>query len=537
MKKNNFLKGAAILGVAGIITKMLGAVYRIPLSNFIGPEGLGYYQVAYSLYMLLLVISTSGFPTAMAKMISEKRAEEDYVGANRVFKVALMGFLTVGIISSVTVAIFAEKIVILMKNEGGYYALMALVPALLLVPILSAFRGYFQGKQNMAPIAVSQTIEQFVRVGTGLPLAYLLLNRGLPKAAGGASLGGSIGAFVSILVILFFYFKDKKNRVEEISLTKSKEIESYKKIGKTIILIAIPITIGASIAPMIGLADTTLINSGLEHLGYSVKKTSAYLGLLTGNAQTLINFPQVLSMALAMSLVPVIAEANAVRNKVYMNTTINSGIRVAFLFGLPSSVGLFVLSKPILGLLYRGLSNEEMYLASNLLRILSLGLLFLILMQTMTAMIQGMGKPFIPVKNLAISLVIKIVLTYILTRNESLNIKGAAIATVITYIVGATLTYIDLKKLSELNINKGNKLVKTVIVSILMGVATFLSYKVFYPIFGNSLSTLVAVVIAGGVYVLGLLVFKGISREDLESFPKGEKIIKILEKWGRLSDE
>lgn len=537
MKKNNFLKGAAILGVAGLVTKMLGAVYRIPLSNLIKPEGLGYYQVAYSLYMLLLVVSTSGFPTAMAKMISEKRAEKDYLGANRVFKVALMGFLTVGIVSSITVAVFAGKIVKLMKNEGGYYALIALVPALLLVPILSAFRGYFQGKQDMAPIAISQTVEQFVRVGTGLPLAYLLLNKGLPKAAGGASLGGSIGAFVSIVVILLFYFKDKKNRIEEIKLTDSREIESYKKIGKTILFIAIPITIGASIAPMIGLADTTLINSGLEHLGYSIKKTSAYLGLLTGNAQTLINFPQVLSMALAMSLVPVIAEANAVKNKVYMNKTINSGIRVSFLFGLPSSVGLFVLSKPILGLLYRGLSSDEIYTASQLLKTLSLGLIFLILLQTMTAMIQGMGKPFIPVKNLAISLVVKIVLTYILTRNESLNIKGAAIATVITYIVGSVLTYIDLRKLSELDINKGNNLVKTFIVSIIMGGVTFLGYKVIAPILGNSLGTLISVTIGGGVYLIGLLMFKTLSREDLESFPKGERIIKILEKWGKLSDE
>jgi stage V sporulation protein B len=190
MSKDNFLKGAAILGIAGAIVKILGAFYRIPLNNILGSEGIGYYQTAYPLYVLLLTISTAGFPVAIAKLVSEKRAIGNHKAAHKAFKVAFLGMLIAGILTSIFVFTNAKNIVTKWENPDAYYALIALVPALFFVPIMSAFRGYFQGRQTMTPTALSQIIEQLFRVIAGLMLTYYLLDMGLPIAAGGASFGG-----------------------------------------------------------------------------------------------------------------------------------------------------------------------------------------------------------------------------------------------------------------------------------------------------------------------------------------------------------
>lgn len=177
MTKDNFLKGAAILGIAGAIVKVLGAFYRLPLGNIIKPEGMGYYQTAYPLYVLLLTLSTSGFPVAIAKLVSEKRALGNYKGAHKVFKIAFLGLLIAAILTSLFVLLNAKTIVVALENENAYYSLIALVPALFFVPIMTAIRGYFQGRQNMTPTALSQIVEQLFRVSSGLMLTYILLDR------------------------------------------------------------------------------------------------------------------------------------------------------------------------------------------------------------------------------------------------------------------------------------------------------------------------------------------------------------------------
>ena len=209
-KDNSFLKGAAILGMAGVVVKILGAIYRIPIGNIITDIGMGYYQTAYPLYVLLLTISTAGFPVAIAKLVSEKRALGDYRSAHKVFKVALLGLILAGILTSIFVLLGAKSIVDYIGNPNAYYSFIALVPALFFVPIMSAFRGLFQGRQNMVPTAISQIAEQFFRVLTGLTLTSLLLGRGIPVAAGGASFGGSAGAIIGAAVIIYILKRKMK---------------------------------------------------------------------------------------------------------------------------------------------------------------------------------------------------------------------------------------------------------------------------------------------------------------------------------------
>lgn len=533
-KDNSFIKSAAILGAAGIIVKILGAIYRIPIGNIIKTEGLGYYQTAYPFYVLLLTVSTSGFPVAIAKLVSENRAVGDHKSAFKVFRVALAGLFIAGILTSLFVFFNAEDIVTASGNINAYYALIALVPALFFVPIMSAFRGLFQGRNNMVPTALSQISEQFFRVASGLLLTYLLLDRGIPIAAGGASFGGSIGAFIGTVVIYIIYITKKREIKEEIEDSKIDRKYPISNIVKDLLIIAIPITIGSAIAPIMDTIDTRLVQRRLQYIGYSEAVANSMFGELKGLAQTLINLPQVFSIAIAMSLVPIIASANAKKQKKEVSNIIGSGIRITLLIGLPCAFGLFVLAKPIIGLLFYKNTAETIKNTGEILQYLSFGVIFLTLVQALTAMLQGLGKPIIPVINLFIGAIFKVVLTYTLTAMPSINIKGAAISTVVAYGVAAILDLIMIRFIAKIEFDYMGIFIKPLISSIGMGILVKLSYGGLTNILSENISTIISIVIGGLVYVILLVIMGTITDEDMALLPNGNKILEKMERIRRL---
>lgn len=530
-KDNNFLRGAAILGMAGVIVKILGAIYRIPLSNIIKAEGMGYYQTAYPFYVLLLTISTAGFPVAIAKLVSEKRALGDYRSAYKVFKVALMGLFFGGILTSLVVGLGAKTIVNSLGNSNAYYSLIALIPALFFVPIMSAFRGLFQGRKTMAPTAISQIAEQFFRVITGLSLTMFLLNKGIPVAAGGASFGGSMGAIAGTVIIIIIYLKQRKEIHKEISLSTINKEYRISRIVKDLLVIAIPITIGAAIAPIMDTIDAALVLKRLQSINYSESLANELYGQLKGMAQTLINLPQVFSIAIAMSLVPAISDAFARKNKSEIKDLISSGIRITLLIGLPCALGLFVLAKPIIALLYFNNSPEILTSTGKILGYLSFGVIFLTLVQTLTAMLQGLGRPFIPVKNLAIGAMVKVILTYTLTAVPSVNINGAAISTVVAYLIAASLDLIGVVKVTRIKFDYNKIMLKPFLASLGMAIAARLSYVLLSGLVGDKLSTLIAVLVGAIAYIALLVITGTLTKEDYSLIPKGDKIAKRLEKF------
>lgn len=530
-KQNSFVKGAAILGMAGVIVKILGAIYRIPLSNIIKAEGMGYYQTAYPFYVLLLTISTSGIPVAVAKIVSEKRALGDYSNAQKVFKTALTVMAISGLLTSSILLIFAKKIVNYLGNPNAYYALIALTPALLFVPIMSAFRGFFQGRQNMVPTALSQIVEQLFRVVFGLTLTVILLDKGIPIAAGGASLGGSVGAIFGTICIVFIYylFRDTIKR-ESHKTIEAKEYPA-KSIIRDLLLIAIPITIGSAIAPIMDAIDASLVLRRLQSISFTQQESNALYGQLKGMAQTLINLPQVFSMAIAMSLVPAISSLKAKDSKEELNATISSGIRITLLIGLPCALGIFVLAEPIIRLLY--FSNTEQVIVSTgkILRYLSLGVVFLTLVQSLTAIIQGLGKPFIPVRNLFIGALAKVLLTYTLTAIPAININGAAISTVTAYAIASLLNLKYVITKGKIHLDLKDIFIKPFISSIIMSIFAASGYYLVHLLAGNSISTLTAVVLGVISYVVALFMTKTITKEDILLMTKNEKILAIADKY------
>ena len=528
MKKDSFLKGAAILGAAGIIVKIMGAFFRIPLGRIIGSEGLGYYQVGYPIYTFLLAFSAAGFPTAISKLVSEKRAQDNHKGAYQVFKVSFILLLIIGSISSIGLALGARYFVdTIIESPNAYYAVLTLAPALFFVSLLAAFRGYFQGMKNMIPSAISQIVEQFGRVLLGLTLAVVLLPRGVEIAATSPSFGATIGGLLAFLYMLIVFYRARRKEILNPEIKLGEE-DTFTGVVRDLFKISIPITIGASVLPLISMMDSLIVLRRLQQIGFTYAEANQLFGQLTGMAVTLINLPQVLTVALAASIVPVISESVTMGNFESVKKDTQTAFRISMLLGLPAAVGLGVLSTPIMKLLF----PAEPASVGEILLFLSVAVLFLTQVQTLTGILQGVGKPIVPVRNLMIGAGVKLATTYVLTGIPSLNVKGAALGTVAAYLVASVLNFIAVKKYTNTQFDVVKVFIKPIISALTMGIVVKLGYTLLAPAAGNRLATVVAIFIGAAVYGVMLLATKTFTVEDLELLPGGNKLSRIMQKLG-----
>lgn len=530
--KDSFMKGALILGLAGIIVKIIGAFFRIPVGNLIGAEGIGYYQAAYPVYTLFLTLATAGFPTALAKLVSEKIAIGNYKGAHKVFKVSYCVLTITGFLSFCIFFFGADFIVTyIMKNPGAKSAMVAISPALLFVPAMSSYRGYFQGRREMTHIAISQIIEQLFRVLLGITLAYLFMhnlgpNPGPKQGAAGAIMGATIGAIASIIYLIIAYLFKLRTVKREIKSSKKFREESASRILKKLLVVAIPITIGAAVMPLVNMIDTVIVIRRLVEGGFSQNQATAMFGQLTGMAMTIINLPAVITVAMSMSLVPAISQAYAVgnRNKVIKET--KSAIKITLMIVLPAAFGIASLAHPIMKLLF----PAQPYFVGTILLVLTPCVVFLGLIQSLNGILQGMGKPMVPVTCLVIGMVFKIVLSYTLTAIPEINVIGSALGTVTAYFVTAMLELNYIKKAMRMKLSVKTFFIKPLIIVLIMFVTVKLSYGFMIGMLGNTLSTLISIAIGGIIYIIATIALGGIKKEELLNMPKGDKVYKILRK-------
>lgn len=530
MGKKTFLKGAAILGIAGLLVQVMGAIFRIPLGNIIGDEGMGYYQTAYPIYVFLLVFSTNGAPAAISKMTSERVAVGKHSEAYRVFRLSFVLMFVIGIVAAAIFFFGAELIVNLLKNPGAYYAMLSISPALLFVPIMAVYRGYFQGLQEMEPTAISQLAEQAVRVAIGLSLAIFLLPKGLEFAAAGATFGTSIGPIAGVVMLIILYYRRRNRIKQEIAKDKTQDKESAGKILGTLAAIAIPITIGVSILPIMNIVDVVIVMRRLQDIGFSLNEANALYGQLTGMAGPVINIPMALALSIALSMVPAIAAANSVKDTEFLNMNVKLGLRTAMIIGVPCTFGLMALAKPIMLLLYP-MQAESASSAASSLFILSIGIIFLAIAQTMAGILQGLGKPYTAVMALAIGVVVKAIATYILTGIPSLNVQGAAWGSTLAYLVIGIVNFMAVKKMTGTRFNYRLAIVKPLLSGVIMTVFVLASFYLFRIGIGDKLATVVSIAIAAAVYVIMLLKTKSIAVHEIMLLPKGEKLVNLLTKF------
>jgi stage V sporulation protein B len=521
LQKKSFIKGALILSAAGILSKILGAVYRIPFARIVEGEGLGIYQMAYPFYTLILAVSTAGIPLAVSKLISERECQGDYDGVRKVFRLSLIALTAFGILASGLLFLSADWISInILKEPRAALSLKAIAPAILFTSVIANFRGFFQGHQRMTPTAISQVLEQFVRVGTVFIATWFLLDKGLELTAAGASFGASTGSFAALVVIILIYMFSRERKEKSQVCNEEKSGDLFKKI----VQLAIPITIGALVLPLMQIMDTFLVPGTLQKAGVEAARATDLFGQLSGMAGSIINLPFMVTTSLAASLVPSISEKIKLGLEKEVQTLLSSGFKLAAVIVLPATAGLMVLSEPIMTMLFKEpeAGSALLWMAPT---VLAIGAY-----QVASGTLQGYGKVMVPVISLVSGVTIKAVLTYVLII-KGMGIEGAALATVIGYLAAAGINIHIMNKFTGKSwFSFQEHLTKPFSAVVMMSVAAIFFHRIFM-FAGNSLATLASISLAGVVYLLVLVKIKGIKEEEIQQMPKfGEKLVKIGKK-------
>lgn len=511
-----FVKGTLILSVAALFAKVLSAFFRVPLTALIGDIGMGYYGYGYPIYTLCTAIAIVGIPSTIAKLVAEKRVLGQYKEAHLIFKHTLKLMIGVGAIMSALLAIGAPFMIRAFKWESQtIYSLWGLALSPLFVCIMGVYRGYFQGMQNMMPTAISQVIENLGRVIVGLALAVAFLPD-VAKAAGGASFGAVAGGICGAIVLSILYIKKRPEIASEMNTqvtAVSKEI-TFKYIAKTVLWIAIPISIGAAVNSVMNFMDSALVSARLISFGVSEIDATASFGQLTKVA-TFINFPLTFGMALVVGVVPAIAEAMAKKDMKEVQDKIELGTRFALLISLPAAIGLAVLANPIMKLIYPTAPEGGKVLAIS-----ALSIAFVMLGQAFTGIQQGMGRVWVPVKALVYAAIVKGIFNFILVASP-LKVTGAAVASIIGYAVFSAYNYFAMRKATGFKLNVSLVLIKPIIASLAMGACAWGTYQGLGLILDsstfkhNALMTLASVGVGVIVYAILLYAVGGISKEDI----------------------
>ena len=517
-KKQTFMKGALILMIANIIVKVIGAAFKIPITYLIGEEGMALFSTSYNVYTWLFIVATAGIPVAISRMISETRARGNHSEVERIFKVSFSLLSFIGVAGTLILFFGADLFSRLMDNPDAKLGIMAISPAILFVALMSAYRGYFQGHQNMLPTAISEVSEALGKLVIGFILAYLLLEKGVIYASSGAVFGVAMGGLLGFLTLFFAYMvKSRKKSENSIGFVRTRGT-----ILKELIMIALPITIGASVFSLTSLIDVAMIMRNLQNGGFSYSEAKHLYGSYTGYAVPLFNLPPTLISAITISLVPTIAKALAEGDKTTAKSTTANSIFITLIFALPCSVGMSILAQPILALVYNNTN------ATNTLKVLSLAIVFVSLVMVTNAILQSAGKERIPVINMLIGGVVKIFINNYLVKNPDFNILGAPIGTILCYAVILVLNFICLVRVINIKFSFVQYIVKPLVAVALMGFGTLFAYNSMVGILGAKLSLIAAIGVAVVIYLAALLVMRTLDARLICAVPGLSKFAPIL---------
>jgi len=536
-----FVKGAAILGVAGLVSKLLGAVYRIPYQNIAGDIGLYVYMQVYPLYSTLLILATAGFPIAISKIVSERLAVGDAPGARKAFRVASISLLVLGLFFFFLLYAGAPLVSRFMGDEHLTQPLRAVAWSLPLVPMVSILRGYFQGQQNMMPTGVSQVIEQLVRVIFILAAAFwaMMVYHDEYLAGTGAVFAAFPGALAAIVVLLVYWRRNNRSPIAS-GITAGQplaETWSNRDVLRSLLYYALPICLGALVLPLIPLVDSLTVVNLLQWSGVHEDAAKLVKGAFD-RGQPLIQFGTFFATSLSLALVPAISEAVAQGQHQLIANRTEVALRLTFLLGLPASFGLALLAEPINVMLYGDANGTEA------LAIQAFTILFATLGIATSGILQGLGRVTLPARNLFIGVLVKLVLNVALV--PFWGISGAALATVMAYLAAMLCNMAAIRKytgaLFGLRQIVGKPLLSVVIMAVVVLAAEWLSTLILHEIIktGRLLNTLVGLtaVGAGGVtYLLALLKTGGLTRADIRFLPRGERIASLLTRLNLMPKE
>ena len=535
-KKQNFIQGAVILMAASLIVKVIGAFFQIPLQNLIGGEespAFGLFSAAYRIYTAMLVVSTVGLPAALSKMVAEATACGREREVHRIVRVAAGIFVPVGVLATAVLFFGAETFAGWIKNPDARLAVMAIAPSVLMVAILSVFRGYYQGRSNMVPTAVSQVIEAAGKLVVGLGLAFYAKQQGMddPVVAALAVLGVTLGEVVAAAYMLVQAGLSRR-RAERVHIL-SDAVRPTRELAKTLLSLSIPITISSAVMSVTDLIDVALIAARLQSpaVGMTAEAATTAYGIYTGTVN-FFNLPQTLITALAVSVLPTIASARASQNFTKVSKTLSTALRLTMIITLPAGVGFLLLSGPILRIFYSvGVSVQ----GGPLMAMLGVAVPAGALVAVTNATLQAFGRIDLPLISMFLGGVVKMLGDYYLIGNPAFSILGAPISTAVCYWLIAMLNLFHIGRLSHALPPIGKTVGRPLAATVGMGAVTYLVHTLLLRLTGvapgvmvDKLVTLIAIAAAGAAYLALLLMLHAIEREDVLLLPKGEKIADIL---------
>lgn len=533
MTRETFLRGALILAVGGLASRGLGAVYRFFLPWIMGPEaeyGIGLFNFAYPLYVFFLAVSSTGIPSAVAKLVAENLARRRPDRAQAVFRLSLLLMTLLGLALSGLLfwgaPYYARHVA---REERAALSVIAVAPAVFFVSIMSAFRGYFQGHQYMKPTAVSQVVEQTVRIGTMLLLAWLLLPRGIEYSAAGATFGAVTGAVAGMLYLMFVYTRSGSLAARAPVPEAGRGGFSRRALLREIVTLAVPVSLIGVIQPIIGVLDSLIVPLRLHAAGFDGTEATSLYGILTGFAAPFMIAPTVFGFALASSLVPSVSEAVAVGDRASLRHKNNLGLRAILILLLPSAGGLLALAREIPATFF---DSPE---TGAPLALLALGTVFLGMQQSSSSFLYGMGVVNAPVRSLVVGALVKFSVTWSLTAIPSMNINGAALGTTLGFLVAVSLNLRTLQRELDYRIPWWSLGGKTLQATVVMAVLARLTFLALRGVLGLKAATLAAVAAGGAAYVVILPLLGGVTARDLEIVPGlGPKLAGWLRRTGLL---
>ena len=532
-KGEKFLKGTFILTIAGFVVKVIGSLNWIFVSRILGGEGIGLYQMAFPIYFFAMTVSQAGVPVAISIITAERVALKDIFGAKRVFRISMILMLFTGIVCSLLTYLAADWLIEwqMIRDPRAYMSVVALAPTVFFVTFLASSRGYLQGWQRMTPTAVSQIVEQIFRVITMVALAGLLLPWGLDYAAAGASLGALAGAVTGLIVLVYFHWKlnrdIEREYGKELKPAEGTEHESCWEIIRRIFVLSLPVSAASIMLPVVSNLDLMIVPQRLEVAGYSVNQATELFGYLTGMAVPLVNLATILTASLAMSIVPAISEARALKDmsRVYSQTA--ASVRISNFVCFPAFVIVFVLATPISSLIYNAPGAGPAVMIS------AFSIILLGLHQVSTGVLQGLGHTTIPMVNMVLAAVAKVILNWELTALPWLGIMGAAWATAADMGVAAIINLYFIHRYIGYRMEIP-QLLKTIGASVVMAGAVKLFYDfTIAELQSEIFSTFGAVFFGCLVYLVAMVLFGGILEQDMQRIPMiGKYAIRLFRRLG-----
>ena len=554
-KKQSFLHGTALLAGATAIVKIIGAFYKIPLKMIIGDEGFSYFNTAYEIYSLLLLISTAGLPVAMSRMISQASSLGHSNQVKRVYSTARNLFLLLGIAGTLLMTLCCKWLARVQGQPDAFYAIACLGPCVLLICMMSTYRGFFQGQGNMIPTSVSQVLEAITKLIVGIALALLVVRYtgNIPQAAGAAILGVTISCVASVFYLARCF------RVGYRQLPASNDVATHpNSTAKQLLSIAVPITIGAAGLQLLTVLETGIYMDNITELlqsgAYQNEVTNAlqaevlknYPGISLENlkikvaanlkgiynmTQTVYNLPVAFVAPITISIIPAITSHLTLQNSRGARTTAESAARITGLISMPCAVGLIVLAAPVMSLL-GGYSGHPLTLAAQLMTVLGVCIVLNSIVLLTNAIMQAHGHANLPVVNMLIGGILKLVAVFILTANPHIAILGTPIGSFLCYLSITVLNLLTMRRCIPNTPSILKNLGRSALAAAIMGVITYAVWYGLSKLLGPDSSRVllcgIPIMVGVVVYAASAIKLKAITRSDCLLLPKGDKLAKIL---------